>query len=56
MLEVIKKMNALVSQALTKQKKRIATKPTAGSKEKRIDYKKKLGQIKNDRKKIRGNE
>ena len=54
--EVIKKMNALVSQALTKQKKRIATKPTAGSKEKRIDYKKKLGQIKNDRKKIRGNE
>jgi ribosome-associated protein len=54
--EVIKKMNELIAQALKKRKKRIATKPTAGSKEKRIEGKKKLGQVKNDRKRIRDSE
>ena len=44
--EVIRKMNALVEQALKKEKRRIPTKPTAGSKERRIEYKKKKGEIK----------
>src|SRR5215467_11760149 len=35
--EVIKKMNAIISQALKKEKKRIATRPSAASKEKRIE-------------------
>lgn len=52
--EVIRKINELIGQALKKQKKRIATKPTKGSQEKRIEHKKKIGQVKNDRKKIRG--
>ncbi len=52
--EVIKKMNELVEQALKKEKKRITTRPTKGSKEKRIEGKKKQGQIKEGRKKIRG--
>src|ERR1700712_819235 len=33
--EVIKKMNALIARALVKEKKRVATKPTKNSKEKR---------------------
>ena len=52
--EVIRKMKALIEQALKKEKRRIATKPSAGSKEKRIEHKKRQGQIKEGRKKIRG--
>ena len=52
--EVIRKMQALLEQALKKEKRRIATKPSAGSKEKRIEHKKRQGQIKEGRKKIRG--
>jgi ribosome-associated protein len=51
--EVIKKMNRLIELALVKQKKRVATKPTKNSKEKRIEGKKKLAQVKDARKKIR---
>lgn len=51
--EVIEKMNALIGQALKKEKKRIATKPSGSSKEKRIESKKKLAKIKDARKKIR---
>lgn len=51
--EVIKKMNELVSRALTPKKLRIATRPTKGSVEQRIEQKKKLSRIKSDRKKIR---
>jgi len=51
--EVIKKMNALIEKALIKQKKRVATKPSKKSKEKRIESKKKQGEIKEGRKKIR---
>jgi ribosome-associated protein len=54
--EVIRKMQALLQQALKKQKRRVATRPSAGSKEKRIEHKKKQGQIKEGRKKIRGAE
>ena len=51
--EVIKKINELVSRALTPKKLRIATRPTKGSVEQRIEHKKKLSRIKSDRKKIR---
>jgi ribosome-associated protein len=50
--EVIRKIKELVARALKKEKKRVATKPTAGSKEKRIEHKKKQAQIKEGRKKI----
>ena len=50
--EVIRKMETLIEQALKKEKRRIATRPTAGSKEKRIESKKKQGQIKEDRRRI----
>ena len=49
---VIKKMNQLVSVALTRQKKRRPTKPTEASKEKRIESKKKNTATKLNRKKI----
>jgi ribosome-associated protein len=52
--EVVRKMEDLVKLALKKQKRRVATKPTKGSKEKRIDQKKRAGEIKSGRKKIRG--
>ena len=47
--EVIRKMNALLEQALKKEKRRIATKPSRGSKEKRIENKKRQSQIKEGR-------
>jgi ribosome-associated protein len=47
--EVIRKMHALLEQALKKEKRRIATKPTAGSRERRIEHKKRQSQIKKDR-------
>ena len=53
---VIKKMNNLVSKALVIPKKRTATNPTKASKEKRIELKKKIAEIKEGRKKITGNE
>jgi ribosome-associated protein len=45
-------MNSLVSKALIKPKKRKATKPTKESKEKRIEIKKKVGALKDFRKKV----
>jgi len=51
--EVIEKMNDLIAHALKKEKKRIATKPSKASKEKRIESKKKQAQIKDARKRIR---
>jgi len=47
--EVIRKMHALLEQALKKEKRRIATRPTAGSRERRIEHKKRQSQIKKDR-------
>ena len=52
--EVIRKMNALVEQALKKEKRRIATRPTKGSKEKRIENKKRQSQIKEGRRRPGG--
>jgi ribosome-associated protein len=51
--EVITKMRSLVEQALKVEKKRVATKPSTGSKERRIGQKKKLAETKEGRKKIR---
>ena len=53
---VIKKMNQLVAAALVKRKLRRPTKPTAASKEKRIESKKKNTAIKLNRKKINRND
>jgi ribosome-associated protein len=50
---VIKKMNALVQHALEKKKSRIATKPSKVAKEKRIESKKRISQVKEGRQKIR---
>ncbi|HTI11639.1 MAG TPA: alternative ribosome rescue aminoacyl-tRNA hydrolase ArfB [Puia sp.] len=50
--EVIRKMHALLEQALKKEKRRIATKPTAGAREKRIEHKKRQGQVKEGRRRI----
>ena len=50
--EVIRKMNELVTKALEKKKKRIATKVSKAAKEKRIESKKKKGDIKEGRRRI----
>ncbi len=50
--DVIKKMNILVNKALIKPKARKATKPTKAAKEKRIEVKKRVGTLKDFRKKI----
>lgn len=51
--DVIKKMNALVTKALLVPKKRKATRPSKQAKEKRINSKKKTGETKENRKKIK---
>src|SRR5215203_114542 len=51
--QVIKKMNHLVGRALIVPKARKATKPGKAVKEKRLEGKKKLGEIKQNRKKIK---
>ena len=51
--EVIRKLNELLIANLKKPKKRVATKPSKASKQKRIEAKKKEGVIKEGRKKIR---
>ena len=53
---VVKKMNLLVTKALVVRKKRKATRPSRGSKEKRLESKKKAADIKEGRKKIRQND
>ena len=50
--EVIHKMNDLVTKALQKKKKRIATKMSKAVKEKRLEFKKKKGEIKEGRRRI----
>ncbi len=50
--EVIKKINTLINQSLIKPKKRKLTKPSKASKEKRIESKKKKGEVKMGRRKI----
>lgn len=50
---VIKKLHALIADALKREKKRLATKPSKRAKEKRLEIKKKESDIKQNRKKIR---
>lgn len=52
-LQVTRKMNLLVTKALLVPKKRKPTKPGRAAKEKRIDIKKKVGEIKQTRMKIK---
>jgi len=54
--EVIRKMHVLLEQGLKKEKRRIATKPSAAARERRIEGKKRQGQTKEGRRKIRGDE
>lgn len=51
--EVIRKINELIATALTPKKARIASKPSRAAKEKRMESKKKLGDQKQNRRKIR---
>lgn len=51
--EVIKKIHQLIEQGLKREKRRVATKPTKASKEKRVEAKKRQGQIKEGRRKVR---
>lgn len=48
---VIKKMNELVAKALIRPKKRVATKPSKAVKEKRLQFKKRLSEKKQNRRK-----
>jgi len=54
--EVIRKMHQLIELGLKKEKKRLATKPTRASKEKRMETKKRQGQVKEGRKRVRRGE
>jgi ribosome-associated protein len=51
--EVVKKINALLAQALKKEIRRIATKPSKAAKEKRLESKQKQSQHKKNRRKFR---
>lgn len=51
--EVIKKMNALLTQSLKKEIRRIATKPSKAAKQKRLESKQKQSQHKKNRRKFR---
>ncbi|MBC7848509.1 MAG: aminoacyl-tRNA hydrolase [Chitinophagaceae bacterium] len=50
--EVVRKTNALIEQALKKEKKRVPTKVSKAAKEKRLDSKKKVSEHKQNRKKF----
>ncbi len=50
--EAIEKINELVHGALKKKKLRIATKPSRAAKEKRIESKKRVADVKGGRKKL----
>jgi ribosome-associated protein len=54
--EVIRKMNQLIEQGLKKEKKRVATRPSKASRVKRVEAKKRQGQIKEGRRKPRPGE
>ena len=50
--DVVKKMNTLVNKAIIIPKPRKATKPSKAAKEKRMEVKKKIGVLKDFRKKV----
>lgn len=51
--DAIRKVNELVTTALKKKKLRIATKPSKAAKEKRVESKKRMAEIKQGRKKFK---
>ena len=51
--DAVNKINELIYKALLKKKKRVATRPSKQSKEKRLEGKKQKGEIKGLRKKLR---
>jgi ribosome-associated protein len=51
--EVVRKMEALITQGLKQPKRRVATRPTVASKERRIGSKQRQAGIKEGRKRIR---
>jgi ribosome-associated protein len=51
--EVVRKMEELIRRGLVKEKRRVATRPTTASKERRIEGKKRQAGIKEGRKRIR---
>ncbi len=51
--EAIKRINELITQAVKKKKMRLPTKPTKGSKEKRLENKKRSAEVKQGRQKLR---
>ena len=51
--EAIKRMNELIAGALKKKKMRLPTKPTKGSKEKRLEAKKRSSEVKESRRKLK---
>ena len=51
--DAAKKINELIYKALQKKKKRVATRPSKESKEKRLEGKKQKAELKESRKKIR---
>lgn len=51
--EAIKRINELITQAVKKKKMRRPTKPTKGSKEKRLENKKRSAEVKQGRQKLR---
>jgi len=54
--EVVRKMDDLIRRGLIKEKRRVATRPTAASKERRKAVKRRQSGIKEGRKRIRGAE
>src|SRR5581483_9092736 len=54
--EVIRKMHEILETGLKKEKRRIATKPSAAARERRIELKKRQGQVKEGRRRIRDSE
>jgi ribosome-associated protein len=54
--DAIRKMNELIEKSLHREKKRVPTRPSAASREKRIDSKKKKALVKVYRKKFRHGE
>ena len=54
--DVVIKMNELLKQAIKKEKKRIATKPSAAAKTKRLESKKRASAHKQNRQKFRSDE
>ena len=54
--EVTKKINSLVTEALKKKKPRIATKVSKAVKQRRLDSKKQLSQVKSGRRKLKPGE